>query len=176
MKGAIIRSLLSFLEETGGPVFVETVIDEAELASGGAYTAEGQYPSDEAIELLAVAAAISGFDPITLSRDFGRFLFHNFIAKHRAIMVLYDNADDLLTDVDDHIHRDVQVMHPGAKPPTIRAKWDRGAMSVEYASHRPFGDIAHGLLAGCLEYFGDKRQILREDTNDTFRVRFRLEG
>lgn len=157
-------------------MFVEAIIEEANLASGGAYTSEGQYPSDEASELLAVAAKISGFDPIMLSRDFGRYLFHSFMVSHRAIMVLYDNADDLLFDVDDHIHRDVQVMHPGAQPPSVRTRWDRGAVAVEYNSHRPFAEIAHGLLTGCLEHFGDKRQILREDLDDPFHACFRLEG
>lgn len=176
MKGAIIRELLCFLEEMGGPVFVEAVIDQATLESGGAYTSVGQYSSAEPVELIVTAAKISGIFPSTISHDFGRHLFHNFLAKHRAIMCLYDNVDALLFDVDQHIHRDVEIMHPGARPPSVKARWSRGALMIEYNSHRPFADVAHGILTGCLEHFGDKRQILREDSDNPHQARFRLEG
>jgi len=48
---------------------------------------------------------------------------------------------------------------------------------VEYASHRPFAHIAHGLVAGAMTHFGDHRALNWVGANDDgSRAEFALTG
>ena len=65
----------------------------------------------------------------------------------------------MLDHVESHIHEEVKVLYPDAVPPTVRSWKEEDGFVVEYASHRPFAYIAHGLVEGCMKHFGDTRTI-----------------
>jgi len=58
MKGHIFTELVRFMEETVSPAFADQVISEADIPSDGAYTAVGNYPSEEALALVGKASDI----------------------------------------------------------------------------------------------------------------------
>ena len=53
----------------------------------------------------------------------------------------------------------VVQLYPDARPPSVRVHDDGDFLRVEYASHRPFAHIAHGLGAGAMTHFGDARKL-----------------
>ena len=72
---------------------------------------------------------------------------------------MYASAESLLMHVGDHIHEEVKVLYPDARPPKVRSYVKDGTLHVEYASHRPFANIARGLITGAMKHFGDDRKL-----------------
>ncbi|MNY76012.1 hypothetical protein D3C86_2154630 [compost metagenome] len=38
---------------------------------------------------------------------------------------------------------------------------------MKYRSARPFADLAEGLIAGCINHYGEKIDVTREDLSDS---------
>ncbi len=159
MKGIVFSELVGFLDLAGGPVFAEKVLADAGLEHGGAYTRVGQYPWQEAVRVVEAASRESGADFASLCNQFGSYLFERFTVLYGDIVGRYNSAEALLSHVGDHIHEEVKVLYPDAKPPEVRAYSEGETLRVEYASHRPFAHIAHGLVAGAMKHFGDERKL-----------------
>ncbi|GAB5348332.1 heme NO-binding domain-containing protein [Alteriqipengyuania sp. 357] len=159
MKGIVFSEMLEFLDRTGGPLFAEQVLADADLPHGGAYSRVALYPWEEAVRIVEAAARASGTKADELCQAFGRFLFERFTILYADIVQRYPSAEALLTHVGGHIHEEVRVIYPDARPPAITTRTDSGDLIVEYASHRPFAHIAHGLVAGAMKHFGDTRRL-----------------
>lgn len=159
MKGIIFSELVGFLDQTGGPVFAEEVLAKAALEHGGAFTRVGRYPYQEALRMIDTASRMTGAAPADLCYQFGFYLFGRFTIFYADIIGRYNDAETLLMHVDDHIHEEVVMLTPDAKPPKVTASRQDGVLRIEYASHRPFAHIAHGLVAGAMEHFGDERVL-----------------
>ena len=159
MKGIIFSELVGFLDKAGGPAFAEKVLSEAGLEHGGAYTRVGQYPWQEAVRVVDAASRESDAEFADLCHQFGVHLFERFTVLYADIVGHYATAEALLLHVGDHIHEEVKVLYPDARPPEVRAHSQGSTLRVEYASHRPFAHIAHGLVAGAMKHFGDNRTL-----------------
>ena len=159
MKGIVFAELVGFLDRTGGPLFAEQVLADADLPHGGAYSRIALYPWEEAVRVVEAASQASGLDFDVLCQRFGQFLFERFAVLYSDIIGRYPDADALLTHVGGHIHGEVRGMYPDAEPPKITTHTEDGKLVIEYESHRPFAHIAHGLIAGAIAHFGDRRTI-----------------
>ena len=56
MKGILFTELLDFVERHAGSVTLENIIQQSNLASGGAYTTVGNYSHEEAVRIVLTAA------------------------------------------------------------------------------------------------------------------------
>lgn len=159
MKGVIFTELINFIEMRFGSAFVEEVIEEANLPNGGAFTTVGNYPGQQAIDLATVAARLSGTNGHALCDDYGAWLFDRFGELFPAIMAGYADAESLLMHIGSHIHYEVCVLYPDARPPQVSAVKDGERITVTYRSHRPMAHIAHGLVRQCLARSGERRTL-----------------
>ncbi|MCA0976787.1 heme NO-binding domain-containing protein [Qipengyuania flava] len=159
VKGIIFSELIGFLELAGGPLFAEKVLAEADLEHGGAYTRIGQYPWQEAVRVVKAASRESGDDFADLCNQFGMYLFERFTVLYKEIVGRYATAEALLAHVGEHIHEEVRILYPDSSPPQVLTHNEGGILRIEYASHRPFAHIAHGLVAGAMKHFGDERKL-----------------
>ena len=175
MKGIIFAELVRFMEEVQSPAFADAVIREAGVPSDGAYGVAGNYPSTEALQLVELAAAKSGIAADQLCISFGQHLFRRFTLLYPFLIDSYATAEDLLTHIGSHIHADVCVLYPDARPPQVHFVRTDGKSIVTYSSHRPMAMIAYGLVRQCMVHFGDHRTITCEVTNKGRQATFVLE-
>ncbi|WP_299307724.1 heme NO-binding domain-containing protein [uncultured Croceicoccus sp.] len=159
MRGVVYTELVDFLDETGGPLFAEQVLSQADLPHGGAYSRIGYYPWEEAVQIVVAAADLSGNDVNALCRAFGEFLFGRFTVLYADIVSRYSSAQALLSHINAHIHQEVRVLYPESSPPSVVTRNEGDTLVITYASHRPFAHIAHGLVAGAMKHFGDTRSL-----------------
>lgn len=164
MKGVIFAELIRFMEAVKSPAFADEAIQLAEVASDGAYTTVGNYPSDEALALVGAASKLSGIDAPELCRLFGNHLFQRFLVLYPHIMMSYTDAESLLAHVGSHIHGEVCVLYPDARPPQIDAKTTDDVTTMSYKSHRPMAAIAFGLIQECMSHYGDDRTLSWESS------------
>ncbi|TFU05517.1 guanylate cyclase [Polymorphobacter arshaanensis] len=159
MKGIIFTELVGFLETRYGIEFADAVITDSDLENDGAFTSVGNYPSRDALTMVGIAAQLSGSEGPQICEDYGAWLYGRFNVLFPEIMARYASADALLIHVGSHIHEEVRVLYPDAKPPQIDAVTDGNQLTVTYRSHRPMAHIAYGLIRACLDTYGDLRQL-----------------
>ena len=176
MKGIIFTELVRFMEKVQSPEFADQVISGAELPNDGAFTSIGNYPSEYALAMVGKASEASGIEGPELCRLFGVYLYDRFTILYPYIMESYKTAEALLTHVGSHIHAEVCVLYPDAKPPQIVAEVVGGTTIIRYESHRPMAAIAHGLVQGCMAHYQDTRQLEWDCAEDSKSATFKISG
>mgnify|MGYP000128365608 FL=1 len=159
VKGIIFTELVEFLETRYGIEFADAVITDSDLDNDGAFTSVGNYPSADALKMVTIAARLSGTEGAQICEDYGSWLYSRFHVLFPDIMARYASADALLMHVGSHIHEEVRVLYPDAKPPQLEAVNNGNELVVSYKSHRPMAHIAYGLIRACLDTYGDPRQL-----------------
>jgi hypothetical protein len=177
MKGVVFTEFLEMVEDRFSADMVDDIIDDADLPSGGAYTAVGTYPHEEMVALGVALSKRSGMAVPDLLRAFGQHLFGRFFAGYPAFFVNASDAFSFLGGIEDIIHAEVRKLYPDAELPRfdIERKDDR-QMVLVYDSRRHFEDLAEGLMQGCVAHFGGGIDIRREvvGEGDARKERFTL--
>lgn len=174
VKGLIFTELLGFIEEVAGVAFAEQVIAHAALPNDGAFTKVGSYPAAHALQIVASASALSGIPAEKLCADYGAWLFARFTVLYPHLIEQYADADAMLDHVGSHIHEEVTILYPDAKPPGVSVDRQGDVPVLHYASHRPMAHVALGLIRGCLAHYGDPRSVVWTPGEDLTAARFAI--
>jgi len=177
MKGMVFTEFMEMVENRFSPDMVDDIIDDAQPASGGAYTSVGTYSHQEMVALVAALAKRSGLSVEALLQAFGEYLFGRFVVSHPNFFQTVDDAFAFLAGIEDIIHAEVRKLYPDAELPRFDIEHhDPHRLVMVYDSRRHFEDLAEGLLRGCAAHFGGQITIAREvvGTSDARRERFTL--
>ncbi len=177
MKGIVFAEFNEMVEEKFGMDMVDDLIDATDPASGGAYTAVGTYDHQELVNMVLELSRRSNIPASELVKTFGRHLAGVFSTKFESFFTECPDTLSFLKRIDDHIHVEVRKLYPDAELP--RFSFDDSnpeEFHLTYESLRNFADLAHGLIEGCAEHYGESYAIEREDLSDAekTRVRFRI--
>ncbi len=175
MLGVVFTEFMDMVEDRFSADMVDDIIDDAAVSSGGAYTAVGRYDHKEMVALVAALSRHSGLAVDDLIHAFGHHLFGRFVERYPVFFSEVHSPVDFLMSVETHIHTEVRKLYPDAELPSIKSQ-PIGAtqIEVEYASVRPFGILAQGLIEGAMRHFETPCRIHREilETGAKNRVRF----
>lgn len=164
MKGIVFCEFIEMIEERFSLALADRVISSCELATGGAYTAVGNYHHRELIALAQRLSEATGTPQAELLRAFGQHLLRRFAALYPAHFSAPRSTFELLAVLDSKIHLEVKKLYPDAELPVFQHEYpDTGRMVLWYSSTRPFTDLAEGLIRGCIDYFGERIALTRED-------------
>ncbi|MDO8882475.1 heme NO-binding domain-containing protein [Pseudotabrizicola sp.] len=160
----VFVELLAMAEDAFGEAAVDSVIDSADLPSGGAYTAVGNYSCDELMALVRGFSQHSGIPAPELQRLFGHWMMNSFVRHYPDFFVGRNGSLDMLAAIEDEIHVEVRKLYPDADLPHFDIhRPDAHQMHMTYRSPRPLADFCHGLIEGCVSQFGETAVISRED-------------
>ncbi len=168
MKGIIFTELLEMVEQKMGDLMVETIIDEANLESGGAYTSVGTYPAEEMEELVHQLSLQTKLSRNQLLEAFGEYLFGSLAKNYPHFFPEGLHFFEFLSGIHNYIHVEVRKLYPDAELPELRVQ-EKSAQKMEllYESSRKMSHLASGLLKGCKAYFEVEADItttiLKED-------------
>jgi hypothetical protein len=128
----------------------------------------GTYDYRILISLIQEFSSEIGKPPREVVFGFGKHLFHRLRVIYPDSTNGVTNAIDLVRRVEVVIHGEVLKLYPDAELPSFKfpASAD-GTFQIEYISTRPFADLAEGLIAACIEHFGDDLQLDRVDLDGT---------
>lgn len=164
MKGIVFTEFIEMVEAEFGYEVVDDIIVKSKIASDGAYTAVGTYSSSEMFALVHQLSLEKKIPIPTLLNIFGKYLFNSFSKIYPFIFEGLNSAFELLEMVEEHIHVQVKKLYPDAELPTFKInRKNETQLEMIYQSERRMGDLAVGLIEGCLEHFGEKATI--EKTN-----------
>jgi hypothetical protein len=161
MKGIVFTEFLEMVENTWSMDMVDALIERAGVV--GAYTAVGTYPHGEMRALIHALAEETGTPVSDLVRTFGKHLFVHFTQAYPRFFRGVTGSLEFLAGIEDIIHAEVRKLYPDASLPTFDIKRDPDRLVMTYFSNHPFADLAHGLIEGCADHFGDQAQVVREE-------------
>jgi len=178
MKGIVFTEFLEMVEDQFSPQLADTILEKADMRQAdGSFTRVGTYHHADLIALVLSLSEETGADVAALVRAFGRYLFGRFVEGYPNHFEGIDDATDFLKRIHKYVHVDVLKLYPDAELPAFDWTDDEAGFSLTYRSSRPFADLAHGLIEGCLAHYGDGRNLRRDDlaANGT-EARFVLSG
>ncbi|WP_163850815.1 heme NO-binding domain-containing protein [Pseudooceanicola aestuarii] len=162
MKGVIFVELIKMAEATFGEKTVDSVLETADLANGGAYTRVGNYPCAELVKIVMAFSAHSGISADALQTKFGHWMMQVFVTHYPEFFVDKPDAFALLESVDQEIHVEVRKLYPDAELPRFDTRRPASNhLEMLYSSPRPLDPFCHGMIEACLEHFGAPGQITR---------------
>lgn len=164
MKGVVFTEFLDMVEQRFSADMADDIIDDAQLPSGGAYTAVGTYPHEEMVAMVVALSRRSGIAVADLIRAFGQHLFGRFV---QAYPVFFNGVNDtfgFLAGIEDIIHAEVLKLYPDAQLPRfVVERHDARQLVLLYQSPRHFEDLAEGLMLGCVNHLGEAIEVARVD-------------
>jgi hypothetical protein len=154
MKGIIFTELLTFVALSFNEDMVDDIIDDAELPSGGAYTAVGSYDHSEIVSLVIALHKRTNISVSGLIEAFGSYLGKQFSKKFESFFQASASFLDFLESVEVYIHIEVRKLYPDAELPSLITidKSDKH-ITLRYQSPREMEDVAVGLIYGCSDYY-----------------------
>ncbi|MGB0504914.1 MAG: heme NO-binding domain-containing protein [Pikeienuella sp.] len=177
MRGMVFTEFLDFVEGATSADFVEDMLDNVALPSGGAYSAVGNYGHGEILSMVTYVAQETGHPIATLVHQFGERLFERFVELYPGFFVDEKQALDFLEHIEDHIHTEVRKLYPDARPPVFETtRKSKTELVMHYRSTRPFADLCAGLIGGAMKHFGEGASVERVDnttdgTDSLFTIR-----
>ncbi len=167
MKGVVFVELLSMAEKAFGEDVVDQVIEKADLANGGGYTAVGNYPCEELVKIVDAFSAHSGLSPELLQRKFGHWMMDFFGKHYPEFFTGKSTSFEMLEAVDQEIHVEVLKLYPEAELPRFETeRTGERQLEMVYTSPRPLVSFCQGLIEACVENFGETAEIAFEATPD----------
>ncbi|MFM1859216.1 MAG: hypothetical protein RL133_716 [Pseudomonadota bacterium] len=167
MRGMMFVSFIDWTEQAFGEDVADDILCHTPTATGGAYTNVGQYEYEELLALIQ-ALSLRVEQPVPdLCKAFGLFLLPVLITKHQDFIDASAGLHGFLSGLDSHIHKEVLRLYPNSLPPRVRlqplSEGEPDAIELQYESHRPMADLAHGLLLGAVSYFKSSATVIRQD-------------
>ena len=166
MKGLVFTEFLEMVETTWSFDMVDAIIDRSQVASGGSYTSVGTYPHDEIVALVGALSEETQTPTQDLVRIFGKHLFGRFLIGYPRFFNGITDSFQFLSGIENIIHAEVRKLYPDADLPTFEVEASPSRMTLTYFSEHPFADLAHGLIEGCMKYFGETATLQRDTPPD----------
>jgi hypothetical protein len=176
MKGIVFSLFEDAVTRAHGEDVWDDLLDRAGL--DGAYTSLGSYPDTDLSSLVAATSALTGDDPQTVIRWFGRESMPALARAYPAFFEPHDDVQGFLKTLNDIIHPEVRKLYPGADVPTFGFSYGPGGtISMRYRSDRQLCAFAEGLIEGAAAQYGQTVRLaqptclLRGDDWCTIEVR-----
>ncbi len=166
MKGMVFTEFLEMVEAKFSADMVDDIIDDANPASGGAYTSVGTYSHEELVDMVVALSNRTQIPVPVLVRTFGEHVFGVFARSFQQFFEGVPDALTFLSGIEDIIHAQVIKLYPDAQLPKFDCVRDGNQLTMIYHSDRHLADLAEGLIMGCGQHFGDNLTIQRDEVNE----------
>lgn len=168
MKGIVFTDFLELVEEKFGLAMVDTIINQSELDSGGAYTSIGTYEFSEMLQLITNLSNNTSISVDDLLLAFSEHLFIALTKSHPDLVEHYKGPMELLASIENHIHVEVQKIYPDAQLPTFLITEQEGdRMVMIYKSNKALYMLGKGLMHETFKLYNQDAVIefekLKED-------------
>ena len=159
------------VEDKFGFEVADKIISNAELESGGVYTAVGTYQHSEMVQLVSNLSTESGLSIPQLLNAYGNHLFTRFAAGYGTFFEGVSDGFVFLEQIEGYIHVEVRKLYPDAELPSFQTtRLGDNKLEMIYTSERRMADFAEGLIEGCADHFNETYAIAKENIEETGKV------
>lgn len=159
MKGIVFNLLEQVVVDEYGDETWDTLLDAAGVE--GAYTAVGNYPTEELGRLVKAAAEALGQPADDIVRWFGREALPLLAQRYPTFFEGHPSTRAFLLTLNNVIHPEVRKLFPGSYAPEFEFDTSRGddVLRLGYISHRNLCSFGEGLIEGAASHFGERVEI-----------------
>lgn len=160
MKGVVFVELLAMADATAGEDAVDQVVSRCPLASKGAYTRVGTYPSSELHQLVSGLSSATGASVDLLQRQFGRWMLARYFETYPGFFNSQPDAFTMLESIEHEVHAEVRKLYPDAELPTFETeRLDDSTLRMTYRSPRRLVAFCQGLIEACIDHFNETASV-----------------
>lgn len=161
MKGVVFTILSDMVIDQMGMETWDSLLEQVELPSGGAYTSGGLYDDSELFTLVGALSEHTGLPAGDLVKAYGNYAFSH-LAERSPVPVEPEKMSlrDFLLSLNDVIHTEVKKLYPDADLPDFGFEQpDESTLIMVYGSHRKLCALCEGLVEGAAKFFGTEVAI-----------------
>lgn len=159
MKGVVFTEFMELVEEKFSFETADEIMEKSNLDSGGAYTSLGTYDHGELLRMVVQLSEMTDAPIPDLVRTFGIHLSRRF-AEGFPDFFSGNDLFGFLEQVDTYIHVEVRKLYSDAELPHFETeRFGDEKLVMKYQSSRPFADLAHGLILGTADHFGESVDV-----------------
>lgn len=168
MKGVIFVEFLEMVERKFGYAMVNRIIDDAQVPTGGVYSATGNYRHDELIGMAKALSGRIGLSVEVILEQYGVYVFDRFYQNYQRFFNGIEHPFAFFEVLDSHIHVEVRKIYPEARPPRFEMDYisDREII-LKYSSERRMEFFALGMIRACVSHFGKQATIEMKETGNS---------
>lgn len=159
MKGLVFTEFFDMVESVFDADMVDTLIDNTNPPSQGAYTAVGSYDFQELSNMVVELSRLTGSKIEDLLLAFGKHLGAQFASKYTHFFTEAGGTIELLKQIDAHIHVEVRKLYPDAELPGFDFEEKGDTFELHYFSTRPLADLALGLIMQTSAHYNENYKI-----------------
>lgn len=164
MKGIVFTEFLDMVETVFSADMVDELIAATRPRSGGAYLPSSHYDHREIVDMVVTLSRITEQPVESLLYAFGQHLFGRFATRCPTYFEGTEDPLDFLQRIEHVIHSNARTNHPDADEVRFAfRRQDASTLELEYLAPRGMGDLAHGLLDGCIEHFEQPVTVARRE-------------
>jgi hypothetical protein len=164
MKGIVFTEFLEFCENQFSLEILDNIIEKSHLPSKGIYTAVGTYDPAEMFSLVQSLSKEVNIPQQELLKLYGKHLFGVFTKHYPGFFKERSSTFKFLKNVETYIHIEVKKLYPDAELPHFEFESPKeDHLTMIYTSKRHLGDLAEGLIIGCIDYHQEHIDIKRTD-------------
>jgi len=160
LKGIIFNLVEDAVCEQYGERVWDDLLTTAGLAGG--YTSLGIYPDEDLGALVQAASAALDRPHDDVLRALGHGAALGLARQYPQFFEPHSRTADFVKTLNDVIHPEVRKIKPDADPPEFVITDAGGAFLVEYHSRRELCALAHGMLVGAAEYYGEECEVVHD--------------
>lgn len=175
MTGIVFREFIGMVDNTFGEEIASTLLTTINPGSDKSYT--GAYNHQELIAMATALSEHTGIKTTELVHNFGKHLALVFLKKCPTFFCECKSTFEYLKKINDYLHVEIKKIYSDVKLPSCDYRdLSENELELTYESMCNFADLAHGFIEGCMEYFHESYQILREDIefSGSTKIRFTL--
>lgn len=157
MHGTIFTEFQKYVaDRLGGEDAWQSLLRDAGIQRDH-YESLEEYPDDEAIVLIAIAARKAGMDVQTLLQDFGEFIAPALLDLYWAVVDPKWKTLDVIEHSENAIHKVVRLKDPKARPPYLRtSRPSHDEVLITYTSPRRMCALAKGIAYGIAQHYQER--------------------
>lgn len=176
MKGLVFTELLEYVEENFGFDVADKIIENSKLENNGSFTQAGNYPFEDLIKLVVELSKEIKIEIPKLLEIFGEHMFFRLISLNPQLRNIFNSSLELISNVDNIIHPEVEKLYPGADLPKFNLiEKSSNKIIIDYISEKHLEPFAIGLMKGSAKFFNEKLNIKQENNNLATRFILELE-
>lgn len=159
MHGFIFAEIKSYVESKFDSKTWFAILQNAGL-SDKTYENFLNYDDAEAVAIVSTASRMTGTPVPDILRDFGVFLGGDLMRVYRPVIDPSWRTIEFLANVEQTIHHVVRTRNRNAHPPALRCEASGpGEVTITYQSARRLCAIAHGIVSGVAQHYGESVTI-----------------
>lgn len=160
MKGIVFVKFVDFVEQNWGEIYLDKLLQQADLPSQGIFTASALYDDAEMVTLLGLLCEQQKLQLPDALRLFGQWLFAQLLSIAPAGAHDFDNVFDFMHGLQNIIHVEVQKLHPDAILPQFEfLSQSSHELVMRYLSPRNLCFLCEGLITGLSQHIGEEIQL-----------------